>query len=142
MVLQLKRFYKQICWIFFYSYTVHYRIRRNWPTNALSYMLLYLHDGCYMFQQCNAIIKERLGSWWWHYLAETCRNHRVNKEVYNSVHLLVRYVELWQFNTTILNLCNLILMHDKLYKYFQNCFSYFKVTYPSCVISFKNYLKN
>jgi hypothetical protein len=49
---------------YFYSYTVHYRMCRNWPTTALSCMLLYLQDSCYMFRQGNAIIRERLGSLW------------------------------------------------------------------------------
>jgi hypothetical protein len=46
------------------SYTAHYRICRDWPTNVLSCMLLYLHDGSHMFRQGNAIIKEWLGSFW------------------------------------------------------------------------------
>jgi hypothetical protein len=35
--------------VIFYSCTVHYQICRDSLTNALSYMLLYLHDGFYMF---------------------------------------------------------------------------------------------
>jgi hypothetical protein len=46
----------------FYSYTVHYQMCRDWPTNALSCMLLYLHEGCYMFRQNNAILREQLGA--------------------------------------------------------------------------------
>jgi hypothetical protein len=48
----------------FDSYTVQYRICRNWPTNALSCILLYLHDGSNMFRQGNDIIRKRLGSFW------------------------------------------------------------------------------
>jgi hypothetical protein len=47
---------------YFESHTVRYRICRDRPTNALSCILLYLHDGCYMFRQDNAILRERLGS--------------------------------------------------------------------------------
>jgi hypothetical protein len=46
----------------FFFYAVHYRICRDWPTNALSCILLYLHDGCYMFRQDSAILREQLGS--------------------------------------------------------------------------------
>jgi hypothetical protein len=46
----------------FDSCTVHYHVCINWPTTALSCMLLYLHDGSYMFRQNNAILREQLGS--------------------------------------------------------------------------------
>jgi hypothetical protein len=35
---------------------------RDCPTNALSFMRLYLHNGSYMLRQNNAILKEQLGS--------------------------------------------------------------------------------
>jgi hypothetical protein len=35
---------------------------RDWPTSALIYILLYLHEGFYMFRQIDAILKEQLGS--------------------------------------------------------------------------------
>jgi hypothetical protein len=37
----------------------------------------------------NSSERNLVAPWWWHCLAETCRSHRINKEVYNSVHLLV-----------------------------------------------------
>jgi hypothetical protein len=46
----------------FDSCTVHYQIYRDWPTNALSCMLIYLHDCSYMFRQNNSILRELLGS--------------------------------------------------------------------------------
>jgi hypothetical protein len=38
------------------------KICRDWPTHVLICMLLYLHDGYYMFRQNNAILREQLGS--------------------------------------------------------------------------------
>jgi hypothetical protein len=41
------------------SCTEHYQIYKDWPTNALSCRLLYLHDWSYIFRQNNAILREQ-----------------------------------------------------------------------------------
>jgi hypothetical protein len=51
-----------LCYLYFYSRTVHYQTWRDLPTNALYYMFLYLHSRSYMFPQNNAILREQLGS--------------------------------------------------------------------------------
>jgi hypothetical protein len=65
------------------------QICRDWPTNPLSCMLLYFHDGSCMLRKTmpssqNNSERNLAAPWRWHCFAETCRSHRVNKEAYNQ----------------------------------------------------------
>jgi hypothetical protein len=62
---------------------------RDWPTNSLSYMLLYLHEVSYMFWQNNDILKEQLGSFLSYFNVNTVGGKSWNvwyRPMYRRVH--------------------------------------------------------
>jgi hypothetical protein len=68
---------------FFYSYTVHYRLRRDQPTKCteIIYSFIFFYNGSYMFRQNNAILRERLFS----FLSHLSVNTVGDKSEYNKI---------------------------------------------------------
>jgi hypothetical protein len=58
--------YQNLFLSIFYSYTVHYRLRRDQPTKCteIIYFFSYLYNGFYMFRQNNAILRATIFPFW------------------------------------------------------------------------------